>query len=205
MKQITSEELLQEKSLLAVYASSRRMAVNRLNQVVTLLVTITLSVYVALTPEATHQIAERVRAITDYGFAFATSILSFLIAGLTIYLTVTKVEHMVLMASIRQKPSGLPWIKYVSFSFLRIMFVYVIYCAACICIKLFASPGGLLTILASYTASPTEIKWWVASIGLVILGGATIHLVMLLQSFIFNIYNVSMTVLCLEMEKESGK
>jgi hypothetical protein len=103
------------------------------------------------------------------------------------------------MASMRHD-CGLPWVKYVAFSFLRIMAVYVIYCLACIGVKLIAAPGGPLPLLMSASSEMEVSKQWVAKISFVLLGGATFHLLLLLQSFIFNIYNMSMTVLCLEIE-----
>lgn len=200
MVPIPSEELLKEKSLLDVYFASRCISVSRLNQAITFVSMVLLALYAWFSPEPTHQFADRVRAIADYGFSFATSILSFLIAGFTIYLTVTKIDHLILMASLRHE-NGLPWVKHIAFSFLRIMAVYVVYCLACIGVKIFASSGGPLAILVDALSGADQVKHCIARIGIVVLGGATIHLVLLLQSFIFNIYNTSVTVLCLDIEK----
>lgn len=200
MTEISSEELLKEKSLYEVYVASRRMPVSRLNQVGTAVVMALVSVFCWLSPDTYHLIAERVRTLSDYGFQFSTSILSFLIAGFTIYLTVTKTDLLIAMASHRHQQTGLPWVKYLSFAFLRIMIVYVAYCLYCIGIKILASPGGLIPIVLAQVAQAETVKLWVARIGFVMLSGATVHLVFLLQSFIFNIYHVSLTMLCVERE-----
>lgn len=197
----SSEELLQEKDLLAVYLASRKIKVNRPNQYITAGFMIVLFVYALFVPQPLQTLPTQIRSVADYGFTFATSILSFLIAGFTIYLTITKVEHFILMSSHQHSGSGLPWIKYATFSFLRILAVYVFYCLACVAIKLLAAPGGPITLLLNLLSDPAATKLWLARIGYVILGGTTLHLVLLLQSFIFNIYHTSMTALCLEIEK----
>ena len=201
-KPITPEELLAEKSLFDVYRASRCISVSPLNQAVTAFSMALLSLFAFFTNDSVYQLADRLRIITDYGFSFSTSILSFLITGFTIYLTVTRVEHFLLMASQRHEKTGLPWVKYVAFSFLRIMAVYVAYCLVCVFIKLFGAPSGLVSVFLNSMSCSDNVKYVVISISFVVMGGGTVHLVMLLQSFIFNIYSISMTVLCLEIEKE---
>lgn len=191
---------MQEKDLLAVYLASRKIKVSRANQYITAAFMVILFAYAVFAPQPLQALPAQIRLVADYGFAFATSILSFLIAGFTIYLTITKVEHFILMSSIRNPQSGLPWVKHAAFSFLRILAVYVFYCLLCVGIKLLAASGGPITLLINLLSQPETTKLWLARIGYVILGGATLHLVLLLQSFIFNIYNISMTVLCLEIE-----
>lgn len=200
MAPISSEELLKEKSLLDVYFASRCISVSKLNQAITFISMALLALFAWFSPESTHQFSDRVRAMADYGFSFATSILSFLIAGFTIYLTVTKIDHLILMASLRHE-NGLPWVKHIAFSFLRIMVVYVVYCLACVGVKIFASSAGPLSILIDALSAADQVKHCISRIGIIVFGGASIHLILLLQSFIFNIYNTSVTVLCLDIEE----
>lgn len=203
MEPVTSEELLAEKSLPAVFWAARRLPVSRFNQSVTGLFVILLSLYVVLTPENGHIMAEKVRVLADYGFSFATSILSFLIAGFTIYITITKTELLLFLGAQRHEESGLPWIKYSTFLFLRVMAIYVLFCLLCVGVKLLGGAGGALSLLLDWCLDESiASKRWIAKIGFVTIGASLVHILLLLQSFIFNIYHMAMVSLCWEREQK---
>lgn len=204
MEPVSSEELLAEKNLRAVFWAARRLSVSRFNQGCTAVTILLLGAYAWLTPEDGHAIAEKVRGLADYGFGFATSILSFLIAGFTIYVTITKTELLLFLSSKRHEESGLPWIKHSTFLFLRVMAVYVLFCLLCVGVKLFGGLGGALSLLLDWSLSdPQASKRWIAKIGFVVVGAGLVHILLLLQSFIFNIYHMAMLSICWEREQAS--
>lgn len=165
-----------------------------------------LCAYVFVTHEDAHSIAEKVRGLADYGFSFATSILSFLIAGFTIYITVTKTELLLFFSSERDPDSGLPWIKHMAFIFLRVMAIYVIFCLLCVGIRLFCGQGGAVTVLLDrIPPDPVATKGLIAKIGFVVVGSALVHILLLLQSFIFNIYHTAILAICWEREQNSNQ
>lgn len=201
MNPVTSEELLQEQSLLDVYRAARALPVSRFNQRVTGFVCIVLVLYVWFSPESAHALAEKTRTLADYSFSFATSILSFLIAGFTIYLSVTKLDLLLLLASVRNEKTELPEIKQIAFYFVRTLVHYVLFCLLCVVIKLFASSGGLLSLLIfNLPNNPFPTTGAIAGIGFVLVGTLLIHMLMLLQSFVFNIYKTAMLSVVWERE-----
>lgn len=202
---VTSEELLAEKNLRAVFWAARSLPVSRFNQGATALAILLLGIYAWLTPEDGHAFAEKVRVLADYGFGFATSILSFLIAGFTIYVTITKTELLLFLSAQRHEQSGLPWIKQSTFLFLRVMTIYVVFCLLCVGVKLFGGQDGALSLLLDWGLSdPQASKQWIAKIGFVAVGAGLVHILLLLQSFIFNIYHMAMLSICWEREQASA-
>ncbi|MBK6553424.1 MAG: hypothetical protein IPH41_02345 [Sulfuritalea sp.] len=202
MAKIESEELLREKDLVDVYRAARSISVSRRNQVVSSSVFLLALIFAALSPEKTHILADKVRAVADYGFGFATNILSFLIAGFTIYLSVTKTDLLLFLASERNDSSGLPEIKHIAFHFMRTMANFILYCLLCVGIKIFASSGGPLSMLIGTLADSSECVARVATVfGFALVSAATVHLLMLLHSFVFNIYHTAMITIVWEREK----
>lgn len=205
MEPVTSDELLKEKNLRAVFWAARRLPVSRFNQTCTAIMILVLGAYTCLTPEDGPTMAKKVRELTDYGFSFATSILSFLIAGFTIYVSITKTELLLFLSGQRHEESGLPWIKHSTFVFLRVMAIYVAFCLLCVSIKLLGGPGGAFSLLLDWSsADPVASKRWIAKIGFITVGAGVVHILVLLQSFIFNIYHTAMLSICWEREQPSG-
>lgn len=205
MDPVTSDELLKEKNLRAVFWAARKLPVSLFNQGCTVIIILVLGAYICLTPEDGPVMAKKVRELADYGFSFATSILSFLIAGFTIYVSITKSELLLFLSGQRHEESGLPWIKHSTFIFLRVMAIYVVFCLLCVSVKLFGGPSGALSLLLDLSsADPVASKRWIAKIGFVVLGAGMVHILVLLQSFIFNIYHTAMLSICWEREQSSG-
>lgn len=202
---VFDDELVQERSLTEVYLVARRMPVSWFNQLGTFVVFALLILYGVLSDAKTSFLASRVRDIADYGFGFAVSMLSFLIAGFTVYLTVMKPSLILWMANIREDKSKLPWIKVTAFHFLRVMTVYVAFCLLCLVIKIFGATSGPLSSFLSWFLTDAEVsKLWIVRLSLALVGSTVIHLILLLQSFIFNIYATSMAAVCWERQN-AGK
>lgn len=203
MTQVENEELLREKSLRDVYHSARAIPVSKFNQCVSVAVFAILLLYTFNTPEPAAALAEKVRNIADYGFSFATSILSFLIAGFTIYLAMTKSDLLVFLAETRNEKTSLPEIKHVAFLFMRVMAYFVFFCLACVSIKLLGSPNGPVSLLFSVLMTESaNAKLWTVRILFAVLGAGLVHMLMLLQSFIFNIYHSAMVAVVWERTRK---
>lgn len=199
---VQPKELLKEKSLWQIYCQSRALrSSSNFNAYATLMVVGILATYAWLTPESAKELAERTREIAADGFAFATTILGFLVAGFTVFATVTKPDLFVFMARTRHKQSGLPWVKYNFFKFMEVFYVYIVFAGMCLGVRLLAKPSGALTLLINSTSDPATTKLYLAKIGFVLLGGVFIYTLLLLKSFIYNVYHVVMTSIRWEMEK----
>jgi hypothetical protein len=202
MEPVASEELLKEKDLRAIFIAARKLPVSYFNQGCTMVTIILLSAYIFLTPEDASAVAEKTRELADYGFSFATSILSFLIAGFTIYLSIAKTDLLLFLSEQRNEQSNLPWIKHAAFAFLRVIIIYVVFCMLCISIKLFGGQNGAADLLLdAILVDPAASKRWIGSICFVVVGAGLVHILLLLQSFIFNVYHTAMLSICWERER----
>lgn len=197
------KELLKEKSLWQIYCQTRSLrSSSNFNTYATLLVIGILATYVWLTPETAKELADRTREIAADGFSFATTILGFLVAGFTVFATVTKPDLFVFMARKRHKQSGLPWVKYNFFKFMEVFYIYIVFAGMCLGVRLLAKPSGALDLLLiNITSSSAITKLYLAKIGFVLLGGVFFYTLLFLKSFIYNVYHVVMTSIRWEMEK----
>ncbi|MCK9986692.1 MAG: hypothetical protein AzoDbin1_03164 [Azoarcus sp.] len=190
---ITDEELLQEKDLHAVYLCARALPESKLNRRVTITFAALLAISVYLGNQTASELATLTRELVNTGLTFTISILSFLIAGFTIYLTVTNSDMLVALSERRHNGNGLPWIKYIAFHFLRVMAVYIGFLLYCLAVQLFGSPNGALSnLLALLPSGAEQVRWQVAAISFVLTAGVMVNMVMLLQSFVANIYTTTM-------------
>lgn len=204
MTNINLPELTTELSLFDIYRKSRVVRPRKFNQVIMSLVILILAAYILLTAEAPHHIAERVRTLADLGLTLSVSILGFLIAGFTIFATITKTELFIALAA-HQHKSGLSYLKYILFAFMDVFILYITFAAYCLLIKLFCSQGGPLTVVLHVLPSEIDIlsmKEWLSKLGLVITGSWLFSLILTLKAFIFNIYHTLMTSIRWELEKK---
>ncbi|MBF0542609.1 MAG: hypothetical protein HQK91_14300 [Nitrospirae bacterium] len=127
---------------------------------------------------------------------FTITILGFLIAGFTVFATITKIELFKTMARYEHKESGQSFLKFYFFTFMQIFIDYILFIFFCLLIKLFASSGGLLTMFIIKTFSNfATIKHVLVSLGLVIIGTWFFYLLLMLKVFIFNVYIMIMTTI----------
>jgi len=200
---VQPKELLKEKSLWQIYCQTRILqSTSHFNDYATLVVVVILLTYAVLTPESAKEIAEKTREIAADGFLFATTILGFLVAGFTVFATITKPDLFVFMAKNRHRQSGLPWVKYNFFIFMEVFIIYILFAGMCIGVRLMAEPNGVITLLINNTSQPLITKLYIAKIGFILLGSIFIYTLLLLKSFIFNVYHVVMTSIRWEMEIE---
>jgi hypothetical protein len=207
MRNSQPDKLLKEKNLLDIYQSSRgRLSINRFNIILTWFVFSLLVVYVSTTPENPTLLAEKVRKLVELGFSFSSGILGFLIAGFTIFATVSDKELFVKMAQMVHRPSGLSYLKFNFFTLMYVFILYVGFSVFCLVVILFGSTSGLFSImLKGLTGEFYEMSKKISvSIGLVAVGTYLFYILMLLQSFIFNIYHIVMTGIEWEIHKDEN-
>jgi hypothetical protein len=153
-------------------------------------------------------LAATLRKLADTGLAASTSLLGFLIAGFTVFATVTKVELFVEMARVEHEQSGESYLKYNLSAFVVVFVHYVAYLFVCMTIVVLGQSGGpvsfvvkTLAIHAPQAVGP-ELILAICGILLVLLATWTFYLILLLKSFVYNTYQVLVTVVRWDMEAE---
>ncbi|MET0012589.1 MAG: hypothetical protein ABW088_02940 [Sedimenticola sp.] len=190
-----AKDLLSEKKLWDVYVKSRCIPYSRFNVITTFIVFAALSVNALITTQPIVDTIDVVRTYSDSGLSVSLSTLGFLLAGFTIFATVSQPSLSLRMAEITRKDSGLSYLKHNYFVFLRVFIFYLAFAIFCLMVITFGHKGGLVPVLVSMTPYPDLVKFTVVKISYVVLFTGYYFLIMQLKSFIFNIYHAVMTSL----------
>jgi len=194
-KNIEIKDLTKEKKLWDVYLASRRIKVSKFNTITTLLVFSSLIFNSWLTTQPISETIELVRSSSASGLSISLSTLGFLLAGFTIFATVSQPSLSLRMSEIRHPDSGLSYLKHNYFIFLRVFIYYIVFSVFCLFIIMFGHKGGLIPLLTSFSPYEENVKFTVVKISYVLLFTGYYFLIMQLKSFVFNIYHAVMTSL----------
>jgi len=195
------KDLLKEKNLWQIYMGCRKLPRNKFNTIGIILTFLLLLAYTIFSPNPVNILATQVRDWADIGINFASSILGFLLAGFTISATVTKPNLLVAMSRIKHESCGLSYLKYNYFSLIEVFIYYLVFVAVCLAVKIFGAPNGLLSNILVYL--PDQLAWvkhLIVALGLIFIGTGFFYLILILKSFIFNVYHFVMTGVRWEME-----
>jgi hypothetical protein len=213
MNDFNPEELIAEKDLWDIYCKSRKLPNGRFSKKIakpfTLFLFILLAIYAFLSPQTTQEMADRVREWADFGFTFSIGILGFLITGFTIFATVSKPSMFITMAKVKHPNCELSYLKYNFFTMMNVFIIYLGFTFVCLLIKFLAPSSGFISILLSrlfsdpYSEYLEVSKRILSGSGIVIVGTWIFYLLVILQSFVFNIYSMIMTAIRWEIEFEN--
>ena len=209
------DRLIREKSLLAVYRKARKVASAPINAKVAWGVFVALALALAANawfdmPVAPYSsLILGIREVADAGFAFTTAILGFLIAGFAIFASITKPGVFILLAKLDHKKEDISRLQFIFFNFLLVFIHFLTFLGLCLMVKVTLYSGGPLS---------GALRWLAESRQLVIVIGAClmfaamtawlVFLLMLLKSFIWNLYQAVLVTILTEAElteQEDGR
>lgn len=150
------------------------------------------------------------RALIEAGLNFSASILGFLIAGFTIFATLTKPTLLVKMYDETHPKSKLNYLKHNFFAFMQVFATLLFLLAVCVLAKILGSPGGALIKILQYSQryiclQMDFVKIVIIDMTYVFLGTLFYYSVMSLKSFIFNVYHVIITSVVWELNSVDKK
>jgi len=190
-----AKDLTKEKKLWDIYIASRRIPFSRFNAFTTLIVFFALVTNSWLTTQPLEETIELIRKISDTGLTTSLNTIGLLLAGFTIFATVSQPSLSLRMGEIINKDSGLSYLKHNYFIFIRVFIYYLAFSIFCLLIVMFGHKGGLMSLLVSCSPYPDNMKYTVVKISYVTLFTGYYFLIMQLKSFIYNIYHSVMTAL----------
>jgi hypothetical protein len=189
------DKITEEKSLFAVYRKARGIALSRINKQVALaagIISVLLfgaNIYFNLAIAPYAALITTIREIGEAGFSFSTGILGFLIAGFSIFASITKPEVFILLAKLPHKQGNITRLQFIFFNFLVVFVHYIFFLAVCLFIKVGLYDNGPLSgILRILAEEDRRFIVFGATGVLCLLITWLTFLVMLLKSFIWNIY-----------------
>jgi hypothetical protein len=196
------EKVTEENSLWEVYRKARKIASSKANRVAALgaflllLALFIIDINFGLNLVSVTDMTKIVGQIGEIGFALTTAILGFLIAGFSIFSSITKPEIFSALAKLAHKDSGLSRLQFIFFNFLLVFIHYLAFLAFSIAIKIFLPTlMGAVGLAASHWAPPAIVIWGTAAVGTAIAISWLVFLIMLLKSFIWNIYQAILIVI----------
>lgn len=202
MYSFSDEELTSEKSLWDVFKLCTRLKPSN-SQVICLLVVAILLLVNALALETpVGSLLRDVRKWAEFGFNFSITTIGFLIAGFTIFATLSKPDMMLAMMEHTNKETQLPTLKYNFFAFMKVFIAYIVIALFFLSIMLFGQVDGLISNVVSLVPNSKCVKYTIVVTAYVYVGASFVYLVMLLMTFIFNIYAIVMNFLRWEYHKE---
>lgn len=203
---LTYEDLQREKSVWALYKTSWKFKPNAFNLLTATASTIPVVWYLFLTWPDPIPVLKLARAIVGLGVSLAPSILGFLIAGFTIFVTVTRVEIFSEMANYAKDESDESYLKYAFLGFMVVFIHYLSYLFIVVLLLMLGTEKGVFYGICKFMYDQ-GFKSYIASalvISTVTLSFWTIYLVLLLKSFVFNTYEIITTIVALEMSKPNN-
>ncbi|MCA2374801.1 hypothetical protein ATU3B_24550 [Agrobacterium genomosp. 3 str. CIP 111-78] len=208
--------LTKEKTLFDVYKQARLVASTRSNFIVAmssaLLVFALTTINMHFFPQFDHRVslATGVRVVAETGFSFTSTLLGFLISGFAIFASITKPEVFVVLAQIPHKKGDMSRLHFIFFNFLFVFIHYLIFLGICIIIKTVGYPRGplseILAVLYYEIPQHASLVTGIIFSGMV---GYTAFLIVLLKSFIWNMYQAILITIgandiLKEIERASG-
>jgi len=189
-----------------LYKLSFKFPRSKFNITAFVTVLVSLLLYCFTVDPSIPDLSQNIRTTLAFGVALAPAVIGFLVAGFTIFVTVTKVELFNFMAIRRYKNTSESYLKYNMSAF---MLAFIHYCAfifTCAILTIFAQPNGPLIISAKYLLESLPaydgFDFYKAALKIFfsLFGAWTIYLIILLKTFVFNIYQVLCTTVRWSLE-----
>lgn len=203
-------DLTKEKNLLQIYILSRKFPKGKFNCWLLIGFLILFVIYAFLSRKNEEHILHLLFKMVDVGISFGASILGFLIAGFTVFVTMTKTEIFVEMSKVPYKKTGESYLKYNLSQFMIVFINYILYLFLCFFIFMFGQPDGFFSLL-----SKIAIGLFGGDLSLLIfhklpiyicfvaVGVWSMYLLILMKSFIYNIYQVVTTTVRWDLERRN--
>jgi hypothetical protein len=196
-----SDDLFEEKSLFDIYwASVTRLPRTRFNVVVLWISAGLLIASGFILWDRPEKMVEGARSLAEVGLNFGSQILGFLVGGFAIFASVSKPEFFLFLNEARHKESGLTYLKYNLFSFVKVFVPYLSLISISLVIKSAGYQGGPAgeAFSAIRGALPTIAYPLIGFSAFAIMGLSLVWCVLSLKSFIFNLYHIIATVITWE-------
>lgn len=195
-------ELTSEKSLWDIYKQSRRILPSKFQIFAVLATMFCLGVNAFVLVDNDALLLRDVRKWAEMGFNFGITTLGFLIAGFTIFATLSKPKMMLAMMEHTNKETGLRTLKYNFFAFMKVFIAYISVSLVYLFIVLMGQSDGLVANVISLFPNSSCVKSSIIKVAYLTVGGSFVYLLLLLKSFVFNIYAIVMNFLRWEYHEE---
>jgi len=186
---------MDEKSLWAIYVKARRIPFSSFNFWTTFIFFILVVFQYCMLEISLDEKLKIVREFSSMALGVVVSVLGFILAGFTIFATISQPDMLVAMSKYRHEKSQLSFLKNNFFIFMRVFIYYLVYTIFCLLVIVFAVKGGLVHKLVQLSPISWKITEWLVGMAYVVLYAGMFFLLMQLKSFIYNVYHTVMTAI----------
>lgn len=204
-KNFNPEEITAEKSLWDVFKLTIKINGSKIQYAIIIMVLLFLLLNAYYLESDSNILLKEIRKWATLGFNFSFTTLCFLIAGFTIVATVSKPEMMLKMMMHIDTKTKMPILKANLIPFMKVFIGYLIFAIIYILIIIFGEEKGLLSNMFNKFTCLIVLRDDIIRITYSFIGTSFIYLLLLLKSFIFNIYTVIMTLIRWEYVKSLKK
>jgi uncharacterized integral membrane protein len=190
-----AEDLTSEKNLWDVYKLSRKIRPGKFQVLCVALTFVALWTNAFFLVKNDNSLLIDVRKWAEFGFDFSITTLGFLIAGFTIFATLSKPRMMLAMMDHINKETKLPTLKYNFFTFMKVFIAYIAISIAYLLVMILGQADGFFSNLVSLFPGHHFVKIALIKVAYIAIGSSFVYLLLLLKSFVFNIYAIVMNFL----------
>ena len=147
-----------------------------------------------------------VRSLCSTGLSFASSMIAFIIAGFTIFATVTKPSLFISLANIQHPDYEISRLKYVFFTFMMTFWHFIVFTLICSIIVFLFPQGAPATKLIGYLLSDYPlVRGVLIYMALGTVTSYMIYLVFEIKYFVWNIYQAVLLSVAFETSQEEKR
>lgn len=194
-------ELMSEKNLWQLYKLSWRFPFPWRKVFFSYSISAFILLYVYLESPPAEVLLTQINDVLESTISIVSALLGFLIAGFTIFATLTDSRLFIKMSEHTDEETKLSWLQLTFVSFLHIFFHYICVLIAAVAIKLIGFQYGPLA--AVVTRLPCEYYHWVRYFSgavLALSSGWLLYALVLLLDFVFSIYHTMMLTITVKKE-----
>ncbi|EAR3876273.1 hypothetical protein EJ447_15310 [Salmonella enterica subsp. enterica] len=192
INKIDAKEITKEKNLWDVYLLCKRITISTFHVCILLTASIFLLTNSFFLERDMSHLVSDIRNWALIGFNFAVTTLGFLIAGFTIFATLSKPDMFLQMMSVQHKKTQMPTLKYNFMAFMKVFISFITFTFIYLVIILFCQTNGMIGNMVDLVPYSTVIKELIIKLEYWVIGTSLIYLVLVVKTFIFNIYAIIM-------------
>ncbi|QHM95642.1 hypothetical protein [Kosakonia sacchari] len=193
INKIDANEITKEKNLWDVYLLCRRISISPFHICIMLTASIFLITNAFFLEKNLPHLISDIRNWSSIGFNFTVTTLGFLIAGFTIFATLSKPDMFLTMMATKHKKTQMPTLKYNFMVFMKVFISFIVFTFLYLIIILFCQTNGIIGNIIALLPNAEKIKPCIIKIGYCVIGTSLIYLLLVVKTFIFNIYAIIMS------------
>lgn len=192
LSQEEKDDLLKEGSLWDIWRSSFGIGYGKFN--FTVLITCCSLLTIDALTSAPSRLLGVVREFSANGLGLGLSVIALLLSGFAVFATVSQPNMLLSMAKTRHV-SGLSYLKYNFFVFMRVFCLLIAFSGVCALFVVVARDDGIGIKIVQLVQGGDKLRDALVRIGYVVLFSGYVVVLLELKSFVFNTYYSVMTSL----------